>query len=338
MPELVSVLIPAYNAERWLAATIRSALAQTWKNVEVIVVDDGSRDGTLAVANALAGPSVKVVHQTNMGAPAARNRALSLAQGQYLQWLDADDLLDPDKIAAQMRVARELSDPRYLLSGTFGTFFYRPQKAVFEPSPLWRDLTPLDYFLTRFTYNTCFQTDVWLVSRELSEAAGPWTDLRSPDDDGEYFCRVALNSAGVKFVEDARTYYRVGDGGSLNNVRSHAAVRALYTSKATCIEYLLSMEDSPRSRRACVQLLQDWMWDFHGREDVVADAQALAARLGGSLTPPALKWKYRPIEWLFGYEAACQARRTLPYLRAQATRRLDLMLDRLLPSPKCRPI
>ena len=329
MPELVSVLIPAYNAERWLAMTIRSVLAQAWSRVEVIVVDDGSRDGTLAVARAFESSTVKVVTQPNMGAPAARNRAFELAQGSYIQWLDSDDVLDPGKISAQMRVAHEVADPRVLLSCPFGTFYYRWEKAVFTRTALWRDVTPVDYLLTRFSENCCFQTDAWLVSRELTEAAGPWTDIRSNeslDDDGEYFCRVAMQSAGVKFVRDARTYYRIGNAGSLNNARSHRAVKALYASKVKCIEYLLSMEDSARSRAACVQLLQDWMFDFYGREDVVAEAQQLAARLGGALNPPVLKWKYKPIQWLLGYDAAFKARKRLPYLREQAVRNLDRLL------------
>ena len=90
MTELVSVLIPAHNAERWLAAAIRSVLAQSWPRIEVIIVDDGSSDGTLALAKALESASVKVVSQPNMGAAAARNKALELAQGTYIQWLDAD--------------------------------------------------------------------------------------------------------------------------------------------------------------------------------------------------------------------------------------------------------
>jgi hypothetical protein len=127
----------------------------------------------------------------------------------------------------------------------------------------------------------------------------------------------------VKFVRDARTYYRIGNAGSLNNARSHRAVKALYASKVKSIEYLLSMENSARSRAACVQLLQDWMFDFYGQEDVVMEAQQFAGRLGGSLKPPVLKWKYKPIQWLFGYDAAFKARKRFPYLREQAVRHLD---------------
>jgi glycosyltransferase involved in cell wall biosynthesis len=330
MPELVSILIPAYNAERWLSSTIRSALRQTWPHTEIIVVDDGSRDATLAVAKSFESPRVKVVSQPNMGAPAARNAALSLAQGTYIQWLDADDLLHPDKISTQLRVAREVSERRTLLSCPFGLFYFRPERAVFIPTTLWRDLTPIDYFLTRFLDNTCFQTDAWLVSRELTDAAGPWTDFDSPDDDGEYFCRVAMRSTLVKFVPDAKSFYRVGNLGSVNNARSHRAMKALFGSKAKCIRYLLSIEDSARTRAACLRLLQDWFPHFYPEhQDIVAQAQALAAELGGTLVKPTLKWKYRPIEWIFGYEPAMRASYHLPKLRMQAERKWDEWLYRL---------
>ena len=102
---LVSILIPAYNAEMWIADTLRSALGQTWPNTEIIVVDDGSKDQTLAVARSFASKTLKVVTHENQGAAATRNKAWTLAQGDYVQWLDADDLLSPDKVALQMAAA-----------------------------------------------------------------------------------------------------------------------------------------------------------------------------------------------------------------------------------------
>src|SRR5437588_1977285 len=99
MSDLVSILIPAYNAERWIRQSILSAINQTWDRKEIIVVDDGSTDLTLSVAKSLESKSVKVVTQINAGACKARNKALSLAQGDFIQWLDADDLLHPEKIA-----------------------------------------------------------------------------------------------------------------------------------------------------------------------------------------------------------------------------------------------
>ena len=94
MTPLVSILIPAYNAEHWIADTIESALAQSWQHKEIVVVDDGSRDRTLAIARRYASSrQVKVISQSNSGACAARNNAFANCQGDYIQWLDADDLL-----------------------------------------------------------------------------------------------------------------------------------------------------------------------------------------------------------------------------------------------------
>src|SRR5262245_24576705 len=130
---------------------------------------------------------------------------------------------------------------------------------MFEKTALWQDLTPIDYFLIRFNENACFQTDAWLVSRELTAADGHGSDIGSPDDDGEYFCRVALQSTRIEFVEQARSYYRQGVGGGLHNARSTKALNALFESKAKCVRHLLSIEDSPRTRTASLQLLQDWL-------------------------------------------------------------------------------
>jgi|GEM_PF-108175 len=102
MKPLVSILVPAFNSQEWIADTLRSAIAQTRARKEIIVVDDGSTDQTLAIARQFGSDCVRVVSQENQGAAAARNNALSLSRGDYIQWLDADDLLASDKIARQM--------------------------------------------------------------------------------------------------------------------------------------------------------------------------------------------------------------------------------------------
>ena len=103
MDELVSIIIPAYNAECWISNTILSALSQTWPKKEIIIVDDGSTDNTLTAARRFESEILKVVAQQNKGASAARNKGLRFAQGNYIQWLDADDILAPDKISHQLK-------------------------------------------------------------------------------------------------------------------------------------------------------------------------------------------------------------------------------------------
>ena len=97
----VSILIPCHNAERWIATAIRSALEQTWQNKEVIVVDDGSTDRSLDVIRSF-GNAIRYETGPNRGGNVARNRLLELSEGEWLQYLDADDYLLPSKIERQL--------------------------------------------------------------------------------------------------------------------------------------------------------------------------------------------------------------------------------------------
>jgi glycosyltransferase involved in cell wall biosynthesis len=151
---LVSILIPAYNAERTLAWTIESALAQSWPHKEIIVVDDGSSDTTLEVAGKYwAEPGVRVISQPNRGASNARNLALSAARGEYIQWLDADDLLHPDMIRLQMESQAQGLAPKNLVTAAWGSFYYCVSRAWYRPDGLWETLGPIEWLLRNFSSN-----------------------------------------------------------------------------------------------------------------------------------------------------------------------------------------
>src|SRR5690606_5708868 len=190
---------------------------------------------------------LKVVRQENGGAPSARNTAYSLAQGEYIQWLDADDLLHPEKIRLQLQGAESGLTSRTLLTAAWGKFFFRPERAKFSPDSLWQDLGPLDWIVTRFRDNVWRDQAGWLVCRRLTDAAGPWDTrlARSGDDDGEYICRVAGASDGVRFVSEARSYYRIGTVGSLNwNMEtSDQVLESLALSLTLSVQHLIGLED-----------------------------------------------------------------------------------------------
>lgn len=331
MKPLVSILIPAYNAERWLADTIQSALAQTWPRKEIIIVDDGSRDQTLGAARQFASKNVSVVTQENQGAAAARNKAFELCQGDYIQWLDADDLLAPDKIARQMEVAQEFQDKRRLLSSAWGYFMYRPSRAQFLPTPLWCDLEPTEWLIRKWEGNHHMQTATWLVSRELTEAAGPWDTRLLGDDDGEYFCRVLLASSGVRFAPDAKVFYRITDSSRWSYIgSSNRKLEAHLLSRQLQIGYLRSLEDNGRVRAACLKYLQRPLIHFYPeRADLVRQSQQLAAMLGGRLEIPKLSWKYLWIQKLFGLTVAKRVRQRWNQCKLSTIRSWDKTLFRL---------
>jgi len=328
MKPLVSILMPAFNAEEWIGPALESAVGQAWPRKEIIVVDDGSTDQTMTIAGRFESNRVCVVKQRHQGAAAARNRALSLSQGDYIQWLDADDLLAPDKIASQMKAVDQCQCPRTLFSCAWGRFLHRYYRAEFIPTALWRDLSPVEWLLLRMDQNLYMQTATWLVSRELTEAAGSWDSRLLADDDCEYFCRVLLESKGTRFVPDAKVYYRASGPSSLSYIgRSRRKLDAQWLSINLHIRYLSSLEDSERTRAASVKFLQTWLCYFYPeRLDIVRQAARLAGGLGGQLEVPRLSWMQSLIKSAIGGSGA----RRLRLLRGNIRWSLQSLWDRSL--------
>jgi glycosyltransferase involved in cell wall biosynthesis len=325
MKPLVSILIPAFNAERWIAETLESAVGQTWERKEIIVVDDGSNDQTLAIARRFSSKGVSFVSQRNRGASAARNTAFSLSKGDYIQWLDADDLLAPDKITRQMEVAEQCGNSRMLLSSAWGRFMHRYTRAVFSPTSLWCDLSPVEWLLRKMGEGYYMQTSTWLVSRELTEAAGIWNTELLGDDDGEYFCRVLLCSNGTRFVNESKVYYRMSGVNCLSYIgRSDRKKNAQFRSMGLHIGYLRSLEESERVRAACVRYLQKYLVEFYPeRPDIVKEVEQMAAELGGQLAVPCLSWKYAWIRAIFGWNIAKRAQQLLRNIRWSLAMSID---------------
>jgi glycosyltransferase involved in cell wall biosynthesis len=323
MNPLVSILIPAHNAAHWIGDTLQSAIGQTWQRKEIIVVDDGSTDGTIEAARCYEWAGVRVIGSENQGAARARNHALALCQGDYIQWLDADDLLASDKIQKQIESCD--GNRRTLLSSAFGRFHYRTKCAKFKPSPLWCDLSPAEWLVRRMGQNLYMQTATWLVSRELTESAGVWDPELTLDDDGEYFGRVVLASNHVQFVHNSKVYYRVAGSQSLSHVRrSDKKLNSQWRSMELQVRQLRSLGESVAVREAGIRYLQNFQSLFYPeRMDVVHWAEQIARELGGELIPPRLSWKYSWIGSVLGRPTAERARLLLPSLRWRAVGYLD---------------
>ncbi len=328
---LVSILIPAYNAGEWLGQSIESALNQTWPAKEIIVVDDGSTDRTFDVARDYVGSGVILHQQKNAGASTARNKAFSLSSGSYIQWLDADDMLHPKKIAEQMSRLLEIQDEHALISSAWGKFFYRKEKARFTASLLWADLSPCEWLTRKMESGAHMQTATWLISRSITEAAGPWDVRLSGDDDGEYFCRVLLQSNMVYFAPESRVYYRMTDSGRLSNFDGDdKKLDSLFASMQVHIRCLLSLGESQRVRGAIVRYLQKYMFDFHPeRSDIVLEMEKIAGDFGGKLQLPKSRLKYALIEALLGWRVSKRAQFYLPSCKNSFLQFLDKILFRI---------
>jgi glycosyltransferase involved in cell wall biosynthesis len=240
---LVSVLIPCFNGRRFIAQTLRSVMAQTYRPLEVIVVDDGSTDGSADEVKQFA--DVKLIRQQNAGAASARNVALAHSRGEFIQYLDADDLLSPDKIALQM--ARLADIPDCIASAEWGRFYRDPSETTFVPDKTWTDLDSLDWLaLSREDGVGMMYPALWLIPRSVTDRTGLWNAAVStaPGEDAEYFTRAVLAARRVLFCAGARTYYRSGIGGASS--RKHFRSQALVID--LCAKSVLAVEDSPRMR------------------------------------------------------------------------------------------
>ena len=328
MKPLVSILISAYNAEKWIAEALESAITQTWPRKEIIVVNDGSTDRTGEIARRFASENVLVLSTENRGSAAGRNHAFRLSQGDYIQWLDADDSLASDKIERQMAAMGEVDSKRTLFSSPWATFYYRTRAAHFIPTLLWQNLSPVEWLLRKMSNNLHMQTATWLTSRELAEAAGPWDTRLLCDDDGEYFCRVLLASQGTCFVATGGVFYRVTSSERASYIgNSDKKKDAHFLSMKLHVQYLRSLEDSERVRKACLVYLHNWYHHFYPeRPDIVAELQSLAVQLQGRLEQPCLRSKYAWMKPVFGWKAAKWAQRTLPQLRSSCIRHYDKLI------------
>ena len=135
---LVSVIVPVYNGERFIAEAIQSALLQTYRNIEVLVIDDGSTDKTAAVLQAQAAldSRVRIIRQANGGVARARNRGLAEARGEFVAPLDADDLWDPSKIERQVDRMLQAGDATGLVYSWW--IWVDDEGTAIDRSPEWR--------------------------------------------------------------------------------------------------------------------------------------------------------------------------------------------------------
>ena len=213
MLPLVSIIIPVYNSERFLKKALEKILLQTYPNIEIILVDDASTDNSYAIAKTFESNRVKLLQQPNSGAAMARNTGLVAAKGSYIQFLDVDDFLSPDKIEKQVEALKgsqtklavcqymsfnQDEEIQHIQPTDQSAFMYSTADTSGFLINLWGGNGPANFI----------QTNCWLVPASLIKKSGPWRNYRCPDDDGEFFARVILASEGVEYVPGVYNYYR----------------------------------------------------------------------------------------------------------------------------------
>lgn len=279
MTALVSVVVPAFNAARWIGETLASVTAQTWTNLEIVVVDDGSVDKTRDVVAAFADLRLRFVTQDHRGAAAARNRGILESHGELIQFLDADDILSADKIERQAR-ALQSAPSGSLASCAWARFSKIPDPLRVKAEPVWAIADPAEWLVNSLAGWGMMQPGAWLTPRSLIDDAGPWNENLSLHDDGEFFCRVLLRAKRNIFVPEVIAYYRDVDG-SLSRRRGRAAIESALAVCRLRAHHLLAVRDDREARRALATQYAQFAYEFAGvAPDLAAEAIAAIHELG----------------------------------------------------------
>jgi teichuronic acid biosynthesis glycosyltransferase TuaG len=211
MSELVSIIMPAYNADRYVAESIRSVLAQSFGNWELVVVDDGSTDNTREVVQGfVAGDArVKYLERPNGGQAAARNTGLAAARGNLIAFLDADDLWLPEKLAAQIAVLDRTNVDLVYSDG----YIFSEDGAEDRFNILPGEARGAEMFRALFTSNRIATLSV-LVKRRVLDSAGRFDEDRAYQncEDYDLWMRLAKNGASFYGMPEKLMRYRRHSG------------------------------------------------------------------------------------------------------------------------------
>lgn len=197
----VSILIPCYNAEKWVRQAIQSALDQTYENKEVIVVDDGSTDRSLEIIKSF-GVQIKWETGPNKGGNVARNRLSELSSGEWLQYLDADDYLLPNKVNNQVKAL--LDDTDVIFSPSL--MEYHHEKDITKQKVL-QIPEPYDLFILLARWYLP-QTGAPLWKKEAITEVGGWKSDQPVCQEHELYSRLVMADKKFQYFEKAESVYR----------------------------------------------------------------------------------------------------------------------------------
>jgi glycosyltransferase involved in cell wall biosynthesis len=308
MSPLVSILIPCYNAERWIAQAIESSLAQTWTEKEVIVVDDGSTDSSLDVIQKFDG---RIRWQTgpNRGGNAARNRLLELARGEWLQYLDADDWLMPDKILDQINYLTE--DPNVdVIYSPVPVEYWFENKPILTENPILAQNPRDDIWILMLRW-WIPQTGGQLWRRQALTDVGGWDPEQLCCQDNELYLRLLIHGKRFAYCSTARAVYRIWSENTVSRRDPISFQRCRLEILARAEAFLRSQNQLTKRRLQAVNQTRFEMarfeWPRH-REfaaEIISKVRDSEPKFvpSGLTAPPS----YRAIYRLLGFDIAEQA-------------------------------
>jgi glycosyltransferase involved in cell wall biosynthesis len=249
-----------------------SVLAQTYTNWECIIVDAHSFDHTWKIIKRYSQQypgKIKIYSNLRKGACAARNIAFEKSSGKYIQYLDADDLISDNKLEIQVNILEEGGVD--IVFGKWFAFTENKENFVANNLKIYKShCSGVDFLTEMWLNDEMVVPHAWLCERTLILKAGNWNESLLKNQDGEFFCRVILNTEKIGFEKNSISFYRSNNPNSITGSSTYSKAASTLKSYIICQNCLFAVEESKRTHASINRLLSNFIrWNFNLYPDLV---------------------------------------------------------------------
>nr|WP_067057311.1 glycosyltransferase family A protein [Mucilaginibacter sp. L294] len=282
---LVSICMPAYNAELFIGEAVNSIINQSYKNWELIVVNDGSTDDTANQLDQIKDPRIKVYHQSNKGQCAAANAAYTFSNGRLIKFMDADDLLSSNFLENQVKTIN--NQDNVIASAPWGRFYNNDLQSFKIQNIPTKTCEPIEWLAAEMTNKQpMLQCAMFLIPRKILNVSGLWNEDLSLINDFEFFIRVLLHTNEIRYTPGAVLYYRSGIHNSLSGLKSRKGAQSAFNSTLLGTNHLIEFENSERIKKIAANSFQYFIYDFYPDHlDLIKKSEDKIKEYGGSDVP-----------------------------------------------------
>jgi glycosyltransferase involved in cell wall biosynthesis len=280
-PQRLLIAIPAFNEEDSIDSVLTATL-QLYSASSVLVIDDGSTDETEEIIHSFEDKRIRYYKQENKGQCLASNFALSCANGDYIKFFDADDVMNPKHLEAQLKKINGREDA--LVSCSWGRFYDgNPSSAMFIPETVWQDLDSITWIKKALAQQYDMMSAwLWLIPKSVLEKTGGWNASLSLNNDFEFSIRLLVAVNEVLFAGDAKIYYRSGNSSLSQRPSEIAFLAAIYSTDLGC-SYLLQRDSSSLMKQLCANRYQEWLYRIYPDMPILqGEIEQKIKKLGGA--------------------------------------------------------
>ena len=291
---LVSVIIPLHNAAPWIGECVESVLHQSYSDIEVIIVENGSTDNSLEIAQSYVSERVHVLVSAIPNVSAARNLGTRHAQGVNIQYIDADDKLAGDKIERQITVLERYHfDPSVVAMGNL--YVFDGSKSYVSKDIKERYLPAIEILIDLFLTKSSLNCACYLVHKKLIDLCDPWDENLVRHEDWLWLSTVLSKAESAVFIRDSISYYRTDNIHSLSKQYSDHAIESEISARMKIVR-MLDKCNSPQKHKVEEMLIMSWnrvLYPYYRKKRKVAEFFLKQLYPDCKIEYPNLTWKER---------------------------------------------